>query len=391
MILKEVSPLAKIAALLLMLLAMAACGSSPDDASPNATANPTTPAPTPAPTESEVEIMPAPKADGISLPEGFSAYAIATGFYRPTSVAVANDGEWYVSSRHGVVERLTDFDGDGVLEAAAYFSAPPELEVTGLLATPDGGLYLSVTGETLLVRDTDGDGLADESTSVVRDLPHGRHQNNGLVMGPGGSLFLTNGTTCDDCEGEDSRSGAILQANQDGSDLQVYATGLRNPYDLAFDGQGRLWATDNGSDEPCATVDELNRIVEGGDYGWPYSGDGCDPFSDGITPTADLGLHVASTGITSYESDAFPDAYHGLFISLWGSYFTDPELPPQVMRATIQETANGPNVTVKPFGTGFQHPIDVAVDRDGSLLVLDYGEGGENDRSGTLYRIVYTG
>lgn len=377
--------MAKIAAFLMMLLTVAACGGSSDDASP------TTESLTP--TESQVATRTATEADGISLPDGFAAYVIATGFYRPTSVVVSNDGSWYVSLRHGVVQRLIDADGDGVLEVAAdYFNAPPGTEITGLLAAPDGGLYVSVTGETLFVLDTDDDGVADESTAIVTGLPNGRHQNNGLVLGADGKLYLTNGTTCDDCPGEDERSGAILQANPDGTDARVFATGLRNPYDLVFDANGRLWATDNGSDEPCATVDELNLIVEGGDYGWPYAGDGCDPFSDGIPPIASLGLHSAATGIDTYDATQFPAEYRGnLFMTLWGSFFTGPELPPQVLRATIRETATGPTATVETFAAGFQHPIDVVVDRDGTLLVLDYGTGDENDTSGTLYRIVNTG
>ena len=78
-------------------------------------------------------------------------------------------------------------------------------------------------------------------------------------------------------------------------------------------------------------------------------------------------------------------------MTLWGSYFAKPERQPQLLRATIEETAGGPRATIETFAEGFKHPIDVVVDRDGTLLVLDYGEGSENDTSGTLYRIVYTG
>jgi glucose/arabinose dehydrogenase len=182
----------------------------------------------------------------------------------------------------------------------------------------------------------------------------------------------------------DERSGTILQANPDGTGLRVYARGLRNPYDLAFDASGRLWATDNGSDAPCATVDELDLIVDGGDYGWPYGADGCDPFTDGIAPAASLGLHTASTGIVYYDGLQFPDhIYAGsLFLTLWGSFVFPPELGPALMRAVPD--AGGANAGLETFGTGFTNPIDVAVDRDGTLLVLDYG-------GGTLYRIVYTG
>ena len=380
---------------LLLALALSACGGGPGadeppSASPTA-ANTFTPgtstspaADTPSPSLAPV---PAIEPDAsISLPPGFAAYPIATGFFRPTSIAIAGDGTLYISERHGSVERIVDADGDGVFESSVTF-AEASGEITGLLSAPNGGLYISATGVLLLARDTDGDGFADNSLEIVPDLPHGRHQNNGLVLGPDGKLYFTNGSTCDECDEADERSATILRANSDGSDVRVFASGLRNPYDLTFDARGRLWATDNGSDTPCETIDELNLIVDGGDYGWPYAQDGCDPLSDGLLPAADLGLHTASTGIASYDAQQFPPVYRGnLFITLWGSFFAEPELPPQVLRVPIDDTENGPHTAVETFAEGFAHPIDIVVDRDGTLLVLDYGED-----SGTLYRIVYTG
>jgi glucose/arabinose dehydrogenase len=200
-----------------------------------------------------------------------------------------------------------------------------------------------------------------------------------MVFGADGKLYLTNGSTCDDCVEGDERSATILQANADGSGLRVYARGLRNPYDLVFDTRGRLWATDNGSDAPCATIDELNLITDGGDYGWPYR-PACDPYRDGVAPAASLGLHTASTGIDVYDGAHFPGAYRGnLFLTLWGSLAYTPELGPGLYRAVVDGAAR-----VERFGSGFQHPIDVVVDRGGTLLVVDYG-------SGKLYRIAYSG
>ncbi len=93
----------------------------------------------------------------------------------------------------------------------------------------------------------------------------------------------------------------------------------------------------------------------------------------------------------SYDAQQFPPVYRAnLFITLWGSFFAEPELPPQLLRATIDDTDGGPHAVIETFAEGFAHPIDVVVDRDGTLLVLDYGEDG-NDTPGTLYRIVYTG
>jgi glucose/arabinose dehydrogenase len=259
-------------------------------------------------------------------------------------------------------------------------------ETTGIALSPDGALYVSSRGRITAYRDNDGDGAADVSVEIIGGLPNGRHQNNGLAFGPDGKLYITNGSTCDDCVEADERSATILQANPDGSALRVYATGLRNPYDIAFDGEGRLWATDNGSDEPCETVDELDLIEDGGDYGWPYGADGCDPFQDGSPPVASLGLHTASTGLVVYEAAHFPEAYRGgIFLTLWGSFFAEPELRPALYRVSLiaDDLGGQPTGLVEEFASGFTNPIDVLMDRDGTLLVLDYG-------AEALYRIVYT-
>ncbi|MEX1252727.1 MAG: PQQ-dependent sugar dehydrogenase [Dehalococcoidia bacterium] len=295
---------------------------------------------------------------GLSLPGGFGASVVAEGLYRPTSVAVAPDGTVYVSERHGPVYRLTS----GGRTRVATFSG----DVTGIAVSPGGELYVSSTGRVSVVR---GGG----AQTIISGLPHGRHQNNGIAFA-GGKMYVTNGSTCDDCVEANARSATILQANLDGSGLRVYARGLRNPYDLVFDSSGQLWATDNGSDTPCGTSDELNRIVDGGDYGWPYRPQ-CDSFHDGIAPVANLGLHTASTGIDYYDGAQFPGSYRGdLFLTLWGSLFAPPELAPALYHVR--------GSSAQRFASGFSNPIDVAMDRDGSLLVLDYG-------SGRLFRIRY--
>ena len=388
------------AALLVIALLLAACngaGGGPE-ATPTATREPiSTPTVAPATTSTPLPtstpaIPDAPPSTALDLPDGFTAYAIANGFYRATSIALASDGTIYVSERHGTVYRLADSDGDGVFEQRVRFAGFGETEITGIVFAPDGSLYVAVTGRVVAVSDTDGDGVGDARRDVIGDLPFGLHQNNGMVFGPDGKLYITNGSTCDECAQTDERSATILQSNADGSGLRVYARGLRNPYDLAFDSQGRLWATDNGSDAPCATIDELNLVIDGGDYGWPYGSD-CDAYRSGIVPAADLGLHTAATGIEEYDGNHFPAQFRGnLFLTLWGKFF-GPSGPDALvlLRVVIDETADGPQATVLPFASGFEHPIDVLMDRDGTLLVLDYGSGGDDPPSGTLYRIVYTG
>jgi putative membrane-bound dehydrogenase-like protein len=335
--------------------------------------------PTPAP-----QATPAvPPAAGVELPQGFAAFVVAEDLSSPTSLAVDGEGRVYVSEMGGTVWRLRDEDGDGVYEARDRF-VQVDSTVTGIALAPDGSLYISNTSRLTVARDLNGDGQAEDVREILSGLPHGAHQNNGLAFGPDGKLYMTNGSTCNDCQETDARSATILRLDPDASNLEVFAHGLRNPYDLVFTPDGRLWATDNGSDEPCATIDELNLIVEGGDYGWPYS-PGCDAFAKGISPVADLGLHTSSDGLAYYGTDAFPAEYRGsFFVAQFGANSGDPSIGKRVVAVKVEDTADGPRGEVTDFALGLDNPLDVAVDRDGSLLVADYG-------SGRLYRIVYVG
>jgi putative membrane-bound dehydrogenase-like protein len=378
------------------VLLPAACGG--DEKAPSPTATPGTSAGTPAapvgaatpsppaapPTPASPATPSAPAAPELELPDGFAAFLAVDDLSSPTSLAVDGEGRLYVSEEGGVVWRLRDEDGDGAFEARDRFVEVAR-RITGIALAPDGALYVSHTGRVTAARDLDGDGEAEDVREIASGLPNGAHQNNGLTLGPDGLLYLTNGSTCNDCQESDPRSATILRMNADGSGLEVFAGGLRNPYDLTFTPDGRLWSTDNGSDPPCNTVDEVNLIVEGGDYGWPY-GPGCDSFADGTAPVAGLGFNTASTGITYYDASAFPPEYRGnFFVTLWGDLGFTPERAGRVLvRVALDESGDRPEGRVEDFGRGFENPIDVVVDRDGSLLVADYG-------SGRVYRIVYVG
>ncbi len=350
-----------------------------------------------------IPLDPAP-ADGISLPPGFLAYEFAAGLTQPTSLAFDPFGRLFVAELRGVVKIIEDRDGDGVGEGPRTFWRDPDERFTlGLALAPDGSLYTSVRGEVIVLRDSDGDGRADEEQVIISGLPNRVHLNNGLAFGPDGRLYVTNGSTCNLCREGDERSAAILRSDPDGSNLEVYAHGLRNPYDLAFDRDGGLWATANEHDfyEPADDgltllrdpPEELNHIVEGGPYGWPecagrdqeMAAGGCEGK---LAPVAEMEPHSSADGLAYYDSSHFPAEYHGgFFVAQYGSdERSDVAAGRQVVRIQITPAAGSSpeSATVAKFASGFQRPLDVTVDALGTLYVADF-------QTGTIYRIVWVG
>ena len=144
-----------------------------------------------------------------------------------------------------------------------------------MLARKDDVWFTCIPGLWKL-RDTDGDGRADERTLLhdgygvhVGFLGHDLH---GLRFGPDGRLYFSIGdrgfnvTTADGRTLAVPDTGSVLRCNPDGTELEVFATGLRNPQELAFDEYGNLFTGDNNSDSGDRA--RWVYVVEGGDSGW---------------------------------------------------------------------------------------------------------------------------
>jgi glucose/arabinose dehydrogenase len=234
------------------------------------------------------------------------------------------------------------------------------------------------------------DGRIAGRRTVLSGLPFGLHQQDNVVVGRDGRLLVGSGSTCNSCDEADGRSAAILSVRPDGSGLRVVARGLRNPFGLALHPEtGRLYVSVNGRDDlpnPSAPepAEMLVRIRPGAHYGWPS----CWPSwrrkrmvgrCSGVTrPVAYLEPHSSADGIAFTQGPSFPAGYRGgLFVALWGQY----NARRYGRRVDFVALPSG---RVRRFATGFDHPLALAFDARGALLVADWGRG-------TIYRIQRRG
>lgn len=185
------------------------------------------------------------------------------------------DAETKYTEQDDRIRLLVDQDGDGKADRSTVFSDRYNaIEMgtgAGVLSYRDQ-VYYTCIPDLFLINDTNGDGVADQRKSLstgfgVRFAFRG-HDMHGLIVGPDGRLYFSIGDRGYNVSPEvkDPASGAVFRCELDGSNLEVVATGLRNPQELAFDDFGNLFTGDNNSDSGDKA--RFTEIVRGGDSGW---------------------------------------------------------------------------------------------------------------------------
>lgn len=172
---------------------------------------------------------------------------------------------------------LEDTDGDGRADRDSVFMESRSL-IDGIGAgvlAHRGYVYWANIPRLWKLRDSDGDGKADEREPLHYGYGvHGGirgHDLHGLRIGPDGKLYMSMGDrgvniTSGNRTIELLDTGGVLRCNPDGSDLEIFAIGLRNSHDLVFDEFGNLFTCDNdsGIGDKC----RIQYVVEGSDNGW---------------------------------------------------------------------------------------------------------------------------
>jgi len=369
-------------------------------------------------------------------PEGFTVTAFATKIKSPRSIYIAPNGDIFVALSNSerdlkmkiygevtgksksevpgksanTVLLFRDKNNDGKFELQSQF-------LTGL-NQPYGML---VIGDSFYVANTDGliqypyktgDSKITAPGKKIVSLPAGGYNNhwtrNLIANADNTRIFISVGSGSnagDNGMEHEVRRANILEVNPDGSGEKIYASGIRNPVGMDWaPGTHVLWAAVNERDGlgDDLVPDYITSVKEGAFYGWPYSyyGQNEDPRMKGkrpdlvksaIAPDFPVGSHTASLGLAFYTGNKFPAKYQGgAFIGQHGSWNRSKLAGYKV--AFVPFKNGKPAGKMEDFLTGFianadksevyGRPVDVAVAKDGSLLIAD-------DVSSTIWRVAH--
>jgi len=225
---------------------------------------------------------------------------------------------------------LRDTDGDGIADQRsallANLNSPFGMELVG------DQLYVANTDALLRFPYRDGDTTITAAGVRVAELPGGalnHHWTKNVIAGKDGSkLYVTVGSNSNVAENgmdKEVERAAILEIDARSGAREVYASGLRNPNGLVWEpATGVLWTVVNERDELGSDLvpDFLTSVRKGGFYGWPYSYYGQivdervapqrpDLVAKAIKPDYALGPHTASLGLSLSEGTALPRRFQG--------------------------------------------------------------------------------
>ncbi|WP_436714836.1 HEAT repeat domain-containing protein [Roseiconus lacunae] len=194
------------------------------------------------------------------------------------------------------IHRFADTDGDGVADETNVYAEGFQTEVTGIAAGVlhhEDSVYATIAPDVWKLTDSDGDDVADQRSVVATGfglhIAYAGHDMHGLIIGPDGKLYWSIGdkgisvTTAEGKRFHYPNQGGVMRCNLDGSDFEVYAHGLRNVQEFAFDRFGNLFGVDNDSDRP-GEKERFVWIVDQMDAGWrcnyQYRSDEFNPWTD---------------------------------------------------------------------------------------------------------------
>ncbi|HTU88671.1 MAG TPA: CotH kinase family protein [Gemmataceae bacterium] len=321
----------------------------------------------------------------VKAPDGFDAtlFAAPPKVGYPVALAAAPTGEVFVAVDEqgsigrtpggGKILRCVDKDGDGKVDEVTVFA---KMDHPRGLIYQDGWLWVLHPPFLSLYHDG-GKGVADKSevlvtglTSDMIDKRGGDHTTNGIRMGLDGWIYIAVGDYgCPEAKGKDGSRvimrGGIARVRPDGSDLEVFVTGLRNPFDIGIDPFMNLFTRDNNDNRAGGWDIRVSHLIQGAYYGYSqhYAN-----FPDEIMPPLGQFGVGSGTGTLFLEDERWPQRYRNvLFTGDWGRN--------EVYRNELR--SSGPTFDLKQeVFLRLPRPTGMDMDGRGCLYVASW-QGGE--------------
>lgn len=327
--------------------------------------------------------------------------------------------EWYSRVADRII-MLEDKDGNGAADFRTVFSDRFKEPLDGIgfsILADDGSVYFTCIPHVWKLTDTDGDGVADEEETIssgygVRISFIG-HDLHGIIRGPDGMLYFSvgdRGYHVTDAHGkvhEGSGRGAIFRCESDGSGLEVFCEGLRNPQELAFDNYGNLFTFDNTGD-----IGDLARMVyalEGTDSGWDMAHQSPHHYVTHLDwgdfhPEKSMWVKERMYDLHNEEQPqwVYPPASHVARGPSGVTYLTGESLPEDLREKFLLTNYRGPSegctvllVDVRAKGAGYVAVAeevlfkgigasDVELGYDGAIYLCDFGGGWSVNENGSI-------
>ena len=350
----------------------------------------------------------------LKVPDGWQVSVAAYGLGKPRMLCNGLHGELYITRRDGGdVLMLQDKDGDGTLEDVKTIVA--DFKGVHGITIKDGWMYLCNDNELRRYRLQDDGTVGDDFETLINDLPNaGQHPNRTIAFGPDNMLYMSIGSTCNDCKEADKEMASIVQIDPATWKRSLYASGLRNTIGFDWNPQTHeLWGMDNGGDGKGSKwpPEEMNHIMKDASYGFPFAygkqvvdqsredpaGDTKEEYVKGTQPSAmDFTAHMAPIAFTFFNASAnIPSDYAGNGLVCWhGSWARRHPKGYKVQRIVFE---NGQPVRAENFLSGFLHPgflffkrktqfgrpAGVTVAPSGTVYVSD-------DANGVIYAVKRT-
>ena len=315
------------------------------------------------------------------------------------------------------VYRLEDLTGNGLANRSQLFYRGFNSLTSGLaggVLHRNGKVFLGVTPDLWRLRDTDGDGAANTKESISHGygvhITMSGHGMSGLTVGPYGRLYWSIGDQGLNVTGPQGRQwayphrGAILRSDPDGSNFEVFASGVRNIQEFVFDEYGNLIAADNDGDH-AGEFERLVHLIDGSDSGWRFNwqfGKYTDPKNNDYNPWMDENYfrprpeHQAAHALpplAPYHPPAGMVYNPGTALGKrWRDHFF-------VVRFTGSASGSGVDAfTLEPDGASFElareeqvvqgiQATGMDVGLGGALYLADWVEGWGTNEEGRIWKL----